>query len=97
MAAKNATNGYLRLANTDTFNSPAPGNMFLPRGVAWAGGQAAGSKAFIRDADGITVCYMTIGAAGDMAILDGHFYGEARPWKTPITATMSGGIFLIAV
>jgi len=32
-----------------------------------------------------------------MASLGKEFYGEARPWKTPITATMSGGMILIGV
>jgi hypothetical protein len=95
MPARNATNGFLRLFTTDTFTSPA--GPFQPRFVSWAGGSAISSRAYIVDADGVTVCYLTIGGPGQMASLGKEFYGEARPWKTPITATMSGGMILIGV
>jgi hypothetical protein len=34
---------------------------------------------------------MSATAKFDHVVLDGHFWGEAALWKTPITATMSGG------
>ncbi|MFA5335688.1 MAG: hypothetical protein WC324_02085 [Candidatus Omnitrophota bacterium] len=96
MAAKNATNGYIRMVSTDTFTTDSPSKMFLPRALSWAGTTGA-SKCAITDADGVTVCYMSVGAAGGEAVRTKEFYGEARPWKTPITATMSSGMLLIVV
>ena len=95
MAAKNATNGFLRMAGGDTFTSPTPYGEFQPRALMWAGGTVANQKGVITDAQGITVCYMSITGPGDHVVLDGHFWGESRPWKTPITFTASAGMLLI--
>ena len=94
MAAQTGTNGYLRLGNTDTFTSQSPMKEFQPRAITWAGATAAGN-AFITDADGVTVCMLSVGGASNQSTLDGHFWGEARPWKTPITATVPTGKLLI--
>jgi hypothetical protein len=96
MAAKNATNGFVRLVNGDTFEAPGPAKIFKPQGITWSGGSANG-RASIVDANGVTVCYMSIAAAGDEAVRGEEFYGKARPWQTPITASMSGGLMIIGV
>lgn len=96
MAAKSATNGFVRLTNTDTFEAPGPSKLFRPQGISWAGGGANG-RASIVDARGVTVCYMSIGTAGDECLRGAEFYGEARMWQTPITARMSSGLMVIGV
>jgi hypothetical protein len=94
MALATATNGYLRMVTTNTFG--AAGQFLQPRAVTWYGATGAG-VASITDADGVTVCLMCVSAANQQQVLDGHFYGEARPWKLPITATLASGKFLIPV
>jgi len=96
MAAKNATNGYIRMVSTDTFESPSPSKLFLPRALSFANTTGA-SRCAIVDADGVTVCLMSVPSANSEAVRTKEFYGEARPWKTPITATMSSGMLLIVV
>lgn len=96
MAAVNATNGYIRMVSTDTFTSPSPSKLFQPRALSWSGTTGA-SKCAITDADGVTVCYMSVNSANGDVTRTKEFYGEARPWKTPITATMSSGMLLIVV
>jgi hypothetical protein len=96
MATATATNGFLRMGNTDVYTAPTTGKLFQPLAVTWAAATAAGN-AFITDADGVTVCMLSVGAANNQATLDGHFWGEARPWKTPITATVPTGKLLIPI
>ena len=90
MSAKVPTNGYLRMGNGDTFTSPSPYAEFQPRALQWAG-MGSAQTAQITDKNGSTVCYMSATAKNDHIVLDGHFWGEATLWKTPITFTPSGG------
>jgi len=90
MAAKIATYGYLRMGNADTFTAPTPNKQFQPRALIWAG-MGSAQTAQITDAKGSTVCYMSTSAKYSTVTIDGHFWGEATPWLTPITFTPSGG------
>ena len=90
MAAKAATNGFLRMSNADTFTAQTPTGEFQPRALEWAG-MGSAQTAQITDKNGSTVCYMSASAKYDHVVLDGHFWGEASLWKTPITFTPSGG------
>ena len=97
MAAKNPVNGRLVLTNGDTFTAPTDSKEFQPQGLLWSGGTGANHKAWIVDADGVTQCYMSIVGAGDHVELNSNFWGPTRPWKTPVTASMSSGVIFIMV
>jgi hypothetical protein len=97
MAEATATNGYLRMVSTNTFTAPGESKMFQPRALVWAGATTAAHKAAITDADGVTVCYLSVAAAGESVVLDEHYFGGGRPWKTPITATLGSGMLLITI
>lgn len=97
MAARNPTNGFLRMFNNDTFTAPTPNKEFGIQGLLWSGATGAGHHAAIVDADGVTVCYMSAVGNGDHTELNSNFWGVARPIKTPMTTTMSSGMILIIV
>jgi hypothetical protein len=97
MAAKTPSNGFLKLTNNDTFDTPSPYHVFQPRALEWSGATAAGQHAAIVDINGTTVCWLTASGNGDHVVLDGHYWGESRPWHTPVTATMSAGAIFIVV
>lgn len=95
MAARSASNGRVLFStNGDTFDGGGCANV-QPRSLIWYGGTTANHKAAILDADGVTQVLMTISAAGESIVLDGHFFGEVRPYKAPITVTFdSGGVLM---
>lgn len=68
-----------------------------PRSLIWYGGTTANHKAAILDGDGVTMVLMSITGAGDHVVLDGHFFGEVRPYKTPITVTFESGAVLMNI
>lgn len=97
MAARSASNGRVLFSTSgDTFDGGGSAGV-QPRALIWAGGTTANHKAAVLDADGVTQVYLSIAAAGDHAVLDGHFFGEARPYKAPITVTFDSGIVLMVV
>jgi hypothetical protein len=95
MALATATNGYLRMVTTNTFG--ATGDQVQPRSLVWAGATAAAHTAAITDADGVTVCFLSVSAIGQSVVLDERYFCASRPWKAPITATLGSGKLFMAI
>jgi len=107
MAAKTPSNGRVVLSCSagDTFTPEAneqssiavlTEDVFQPQALIYAGATGA-SKGGFTDADGVTMCYLSVGSAGQTVTLDKHFWGGIRPIKGPITAFGSSGYLFIYI
>ncbi len=97
MGAKTPTSGRVVLTNNDTYTPQGPNVLIQPRALTWSGSTTAKHKAAITNTDGTTMLLLTVGTAGDTVVLDTHFFGDTRPWKGPITATMDSGTILLYI
>jgi len=97
MAAKNSSNGVVVMAGGDTFTAPTQNGEFQPQALVFTGATTVGTKAGFTDADGVTVCMLTVGVAKETVVLDKHFWGGIRPVHSPITAFASNGYLFLYI